>query len=422
MATLTVPEQIEVVRKKALPNWRKMPFNLLLDFIKKGEVEKIGERDHRIPSKTSAGGRDGTYDVQGGDMGRGTMPEYNVMTHTYYAMRMNWEFDKLSLKATATKATAIENPLVKTMTEGFAEFQRVRDQYYHTSGNATLVQATAHSASSGVSVYTADTTFGTQLVRRGQYVTVYNTGQTSLLAVARITGVNTGANTVTLNIVVPGAAATDKLCIDGSFGASPTGPRGLGYWISSATTGTTAGVNRANESQIISKRIDGGSNPFSVEHVMGLYDQILMDRGAVADKLIGVCSPNQRAAAYNQVMSIQQIMLTGPTAEMVDRLPPLKGRKSFNYGDIVHYPDIHHHKTVVNYIIPEQWGRGVLAEEDYFETDGKSGSDARMIQIYGASGGPAAATWMGLTCEENPYTIDPGAQGLIDTLATPAYH
>jgi hypothetical protein len=155
---------------------------------------------------------------------------------------------------------------------------------------------------------------------------------------------------------------------------------------------------------------------------MALYDRILMDRGEVANELIAICAPAQRAAAYNQMMAIQNIILDGTTAQAVDRLPSLKGRKAFMYGGVPHNEDIHEDTTMVHMIVPRLWGRAVLEEEDFFQTDGVPGEKGRFIQMYGGSGGPAAATWFGLVCSEQPYTIDPGAQGVIYDLPRPAFH
>ena len=356
-------------------------------------------------------------------MGRGSMPQGLAMIQSYFPFRLNFEFDKLSIKATTN--TGIKNPFTECISRAYQEFMLYRDKANHGDGTAVLGTATAHSSSSGVSVYTMDTTFAAQLLRRGQPVAVYNNGLTTLnTAALRITAINnsTTTATVTLNGVVPGASATDKICFAGVSGASPAGPRGLAYWISSATSGTTANINRANEPQIISKSVNASSNAYTTEMVMGLYDAILNDRGEVAQELVAICAPSQRAAAYNNMMAIQNILLSSTTAQAVDRLPQLKGRDTFMYGNMPHSVDIHSDKTKVNFIVPRMWGMARLSDADFFQTDGKTGADARFFQIYGASGGPAASTWFGLTIEESPYTIDAGAQGLVYTLPLPAFH
>ncbi len=422
MATLTTFQQSEVVRKKMFPTWATMNYNVLMDFLKKGEVEKIGERDYRIPFETIPGGDFGTYDPQGGDMGRGSMPQGNVMIQNYFPFRMNYELDSLSIQATTN--TGIKNPFTLCTSRGYKEFMYMRDKANHGDGTATLAVATAHSSSSGVSVYTlTNGTFAAQLLRRGQPVTIYDTtGATLKTAALRITGLNSVTPTITLNGIVPSAAATDLICFSGVSGASPVGPRGLAYWISYATSGTTAGINRANESQIISKSVNASTSPYVAEHVQGLHDQILNDRADVAPELMALCAPAQRANVYNNLMAIQNIRLESTKAEAVDRLPALKDRDAFMWGGVPHYVDIHHNKSLVNFIVPSKWGMARLKDADYFETEGKTGADARFIQIYGGSGGPAASTWFGFICSENPYTIDPGCQGVIYGLTLPAFH
>jgi hypothetical protein len=423
MPSLTIFQQSEVVRKKKFPEWRTQKFGVLLDFIQKGEVQRVGERDFRIPAELILGGDAGTYDPQLGDMGRGSMPQGVVLLQSFFPMRLNFEMDKLAIKATSNPNVAIENPFLKCIAKGFQEFRLYRDKWYHGDGTARIGTAVAHSSASGVSVYTMDSITGTQWLRRGQPVTVYDSTFTTLkTTAARINALDTGALTVTLNIIVPAAAATDIFAFSGVSGASPAGPRGLAYWLNSSTSGLVAGINRATEPQVIAKFVASGGSPYITEMVMGLYDKILNDRAEVATSIMAVCSPNVRAQAYNNMMAIQQIFLDSTSAQAVDRLPPLKGRNNFMYGGVPHTVDIHCQKDRVFDMAASLWGRAVLAEEDFFQTDGVAGEKGRFIQLYGASGGPAAGTWFGLTCDENPYTIDIGAQGVVTGLPLANFH
>ena len=213
--------------------------------------------------------------------------------------------------------------------------------------------------------------------------------------------------------VVPSAAATDKICFEGPYGYSK-GLRGLYYWNSSATSGTTASIDRAVEPEIISNSVDASSGPLLAELPMAIYHRILNRRGEVAQGLLGVSSPAQQAAVYKNVMSIQMYDLAKTSAQAVDRLPALKGKKSYMWGDLPHYVDIHQERDRNDYIIPDQWGRARLDEMKFFQTPG---TNQRFFPLYGGSGAPAAGVWFGLTCDEDLYTIDPGAQGLISGLA-----
>jgi len=416
MASLQLWQQSEVIRKGAFPFWGVKKFNVLSDFIKRGEVTNIGERDFRIPFKKTFGGRVGKYDPQFGDMGRGSQMTGDVMIQSYFNLRLNFEMDMLAIKATQHKSIALQDPFKDAVANGFFEFKLYRDKFYHSDGTAVLATATAHSAASGVSIYTLDSEFGAQRLRRGQYVSVYNNALTTQLSANTlyIAYINTQTKVVALSGVVPGAAATDKITFEGVSGAQPTGLRGLYYWINSATSGITAGVDRALEPQIVSKSVDAGGGAMLPEQVMALYHRILNDRGEVANGLLGVSSPAQQASVYKNVMSIQNYDISGTSVQATDRLPALKGKKSFMWGDQPHYVDIHQSKTRNDYIIPDQWGIARLDEEKFFETPGTS---QRFFPLYGGSGAPAAGVWFSITVDEDLYNVDPGAQGVVSNLA-----
>ena len=422
MASNTLWQQSEVVRTKMFPEWMTKKFQVLSDFINKGEVEIVGERDYRIPYKKTFGGRGGHYDPQMGDMGRGSSPTGEVMLQSFFSTRLNFEFDSLQIKATTNRKIAVQNPFLQCIADGYREFELLWDKYIHGNGTAFLATANAHSSSTGVSVYTMTNAFGTQLLRRGNYYNVYDSTGNVLKSAGVLwaTQINTQARTVTLSGIVPNAASTDLFAFEGVSGPQPAGPRGVKYWISAATSGITAGVDRSVENQIISKEVSG-ANGLTTEAVMALYDRILMDRGEVPN-LMGLAAPAQRAYAYSQMMAIQMSLIEGDKANVYDRLPALKGKKFFMWGDVPHYLDIHQDATVVPYIVPSDWGRARLAPTGFYETPGKSGPDARFIQLMGSSGGPAAGVWFGLTRDEDLYTTNPGEQGLVDGLPLGSYY
>jgi hypothetical protein len=182
MASNQLFQQSEVVRKKAFPLWMTADFGVLSDFIEKGEVQRVGERDYRIPFQQTFGGIAGHYDPQGGDMGRGSSPTGNVLLQSFYSFRLNFEFDEMQIAATENKDVAIQNPFTKCVAEGMKEMNNIWDQVIHGSGTAFLAQATAFSNTSGATVYTMSNVFGVQLLRRGQLYNVYDsTGNTLLI-------------------------------------------------------------------------------------------------------------------------------------------------------------------------------------------------------------------------------------------------
>ncbi len=414
MATDYLHLQSEVISKK-FEFWQTKKFNLLTDFFNKGVVERIGERDFRAPYGTYEGGRIGTYNPQMGDMGRGNASAGGYMTGSYYPLSLRFELDMLTIKATESSKLAVAQPLKLAIANGFVNFQRHLDKFAHGDGTAKLATATAHSSASGVSVYTLDTTTGCKHLVRGQFVIVYDSTGATVKGLFQITAMNITARTITLSGVVPSAATNDTFWIEGVSGSTPTGMRGLKYWVSYATSGTTAGVNRATEPEIISNSVNaaGGLIP---EHVMALYHRALERRGEVANGLLGLISPAQQAVIWSNVMSIQNMDLAKSQAQAVDRLPALKGKKSFMYGDIPHYVDIHEDTTRIDYIVPDTWGRCRLDKMKYFELPGSS---QRFFPIAGGSGAPRAGVWWALTAEEDYFNYDPGAQGVVYGLTLP---
>jgi hypothetical protein len=425
MASNTIYQQSEVMRTKMIPKWLEMSFMVLSDFIGKkgkGELQIIGERDYRIPYQTENGGRFGHYDPQMGDMGRGSSPAGNNMLQSFYSMRLNFELDQLQVKACESRKTSVNNPFVECVANGIREFELLFDKTIHGNGTPVMATSNAHSSGTGFSVYTMTNTFGTQLLRRGQFYCIYDSTLTTLKSagVLKGTSINTQARTLTLSGIVPGAAAGDLICFEGVTGANPAAPRGLAYWVSSALSGTTAGVNRANENQIVSKSVSGASG-LNVETVQALKDRIQMDRGGVSN-LLGITSNAQRAYALAQMVAIQMPFITTGEAPLFDRLPKLKGKEFFDWGGVAHYVDIHADQTTNNYIDPSDFGRAQLAPTGFYETTGKSGADARFQQLYASSGAPASGVWFSLTKDEDIYCVNPGGQGVISALPVSSFY
>lgn len=421
MSTVSIFSQSEVMRTKVLPDWFTKDFNVFSDLIGKGEVQTVNERDYLIPFRTSPGGIFRHVDLQGGDRGRGTSPTGNVMRQSFFPFDLIWELNELQIKASENRSVGGQNPFAYTLANGTRELMLLWDKVIHGNGTAALATATAFSNSSGVTVYTLDNAFGAQLLRRGQLYCIYDTTQATLkCSTLHATQVNTTSRTVTFDGIVPSAAATDVICFAGVSGASPAGPRGAQYWVNTAASGNTAGIDRAVESQIVSKSADG-TNGLNVEVVMAMLDRIKMDRGEAAD-MLGICSLAQRAYVYNQMVGIQQTFLNSGKAEAIDRLPKLKGREFFMWGTVPHYEDIHQDKTTNLYIVPSDWGKARLAPPGFVQLPGVSGEAGRFFRPSGASGGPAASVWFGLEITDDLYCTDPGRQGCVYSLPVSSDH
>ena len=120
MSTDTLFEQSERVRDKLQP-WLQT-YSVASNFIKKGEVEQVGERDYRIPFLTQNGLRYGTMNKDGGDYGRGTAMKGGLLISTFFTTRGNFELTQLKMDATANTAVAVKSAFKQAMMTGMPEY------------------------------------------------------------------------------------------------------------------------------------------------------------------------------------------------------------------------------------------------------------------------------------------------------------
>lgn len=402
--------QSEKVRK-LLPEWEQGMWSVATDFIKRGEVEKVGERDYRIPFQTVIAGRGGQFDPNMGDMGRGSASKGDKMVSSYFNLRMNAELPLLPTQL--DNSVIIGNVFRDTMKQLMPNFKRFMDKAFHSDGTALLAQATATSTPVATkTTYTCTNASGVLRLYRGQYVNVYNTafGATDLKSANTlyVDAIDYIAKTIRLSGLVPGVVATDKICFEGVSGATPAGLKGLYYWDDYSTSGTTLGIDRATEPEIICNSYNAAGG-LTHEAGMLLYHKILHRRAQHASGLIGLCNTNVQAEIYSQVLSVQ-IYDVAKTQAFVDRMPEFKGKPFFNYANIPHYIDIAQAQDRIEWINPKTWGVAQLAPMDFFQLPG---SNQRFFHLTGGSGAPAAGVWFGMICQQDYYNTDPGAAGVI---------
>jgi hypothetical protein len=294
-------------------------------------------------------------------MGRGTASKGGVLISTYFPLRLNFELTKLAIDATSNKEVAQFNAFKRALKKALPEFVQYVDKVWHSDGTAVLGTATAHATPVTNSVYTMDTTIGVQHLRRGMPVIVYQND----LSAARDSGasfiidqLDYDARKVYLNGVVTSAAADDKLVFEGVSGASPTGVKGLYYFNDYAKTGTTLGVNRANELEIVSNGVDAGGVP-THQKGLQLHHKILKRRGEDTPGLVGLCAPEQQSNIYDQVINMANFDISrgGVDPAKLDMAP----RKKFQFGNIPFRLDIHQRTDRLDAFVPSEWIRGQLA-------------------------------------------------------------
>lgn len=411
--------QSEVLRRKVLPAFYTAEWSLALDLIKKGEVEKIGERDYRIPFELSPGGQFRTYDPNFGDMGRGSAATGDKFISTFFNVTLNFELPHLAIKATKNSTISVKRAFPDLVKKAMPEMMLYLDKTLHSDGTAKIGTAIAVATVTGSTEYTMDTNTGVQLLRRGQPVTVYDsTFATQRDTTKTITWVDFNTRKVRLSGTVTGAAATDLITFGGVSGASPSGFKGLYYFINQATSGSTLGITRSSEPEIVSSYVNCASASLSVEHGMFLLHKMKKRRGELASQIVGLAGTAQQASVFADLVALQRMDIQAGNS-YVDRLPKSLRKDMFTWCTVPHHVDIHQDESRIDWLIPSTWGKAELAPIGFFETpsDGQ-----RFFNLVGGSGAPAAGVWFGLTADHDYYCVDPGAQGLIYNIAKPTLY
>src|SRR6201997_4511784 len=93
--TQTIALQLEKVRDK-VPLLYERDDILLTMIQQRGDIEKISSRSMRLPLQINPGGKAGSYNADGGDLGRGSGSQYDVAQVSPIFFRFAVEMTKLA--------------------------------------------------------------------------------------------------------------------------------------------------------------------------------------------------------------------------------------------------------------------------------------------------------------------------------------
>src|SRR5215471_10153648 len=103
--------------------------------IKKRNVEKISNRQMRIPLEIRPGGSFQYFNPDGGDLGRGGAPQYDKAVLNSVFMSENIEYTKLTEWATDDSRKPVVNTVRRNVSEALDEIRRQLDAQMQQPGN-----------------------------------------------------------------------------------------------------------------------------------------------------------------------------------------------------------------------------------------------------------------------------------------------
>jgi hypothetical protein len=408
--------QLEKVRDK-VPLLYERDDILLTMIQQRGDVEKVSSRNMRLPLQVNPGGKAGSYNADGGDLGRGSGTAYDVAQVSPIFFRFAIEITKLVEYATTGRERAIENATKREVANGMKQFRAFLDKLMQTAGNGVL--GTINSIAGAT--FTMAVPSGAALVYPGQTIQIYDTTLTTNRNVAAsvtttvLSADPINAQTITVDNVPTGTVATDVIVHDGLTGAQPVSLFGIKYHQNNATTGTWLNLNRATYPvQLQTPRVNAGNAALTPSNVRLAINKVRKSLGINhISKLIAYMAVEQEHAWENLGITVSQIIKEGGERSANDLDLLFSGRKTMSGIPIK--SSVNADQTRVDFLDLAHWGRAVLKDIDFYEVNGNT-----VFPIYGASGGLAASYIFYFDTAFQVWDDSPRTGAFIDTLARPS--
>src|SRR4030095_4112894 len=184
--------------------------------IKKRDVEKISNRQMRIPLELRPGGSFGYFNPDGSDLGRGGGPTFDKAVVTAVFVSENIEYTKLTQWSTDDERKAITNGVRRLTATALDELRRQLDAQMMQNGSGVIGTISVVSTTGGVDTYTLGTDgFGARLMRFGQTIQVFDTTLATLRGSGVITKWDVENKQIDVTPAIAGAIATDKIVTNG---------------------------------------------------------------------------------------------------------------------------------------------------------------------------------------------------------------
>lgn len=380
--------------------------------IKKRDVEKISNRQMRVPLELRPGGSFQYFNADGGDLGRGGGPTFDRAVLSCVFVSENIEYTKLTQWSTDDERKAVTNGVRRLTASALDELRRQLDSQMMQAGDGVIGTISAVATAGGVDTYTLGTDgFGARLVRFGQTVQVFDTTLATLRGSGVITQWDVENKSIDVTPAIVGAAATDKLVTNGI--ANPTAlPAlyGVPYHHSNASTGTWLGFSRSATPEIRANRVNGNNNALSLPlprlAMNKIGNRVGMDKTFKPRAWLHPC----QMQAYEEIGQLA-ILITKQAKE-----------ESLNmyFGDNMQLagaaatPSFSWDKKRIDFVVDEVWGRGEILPIGFYTTDGR-----KIFEIRGPSGGVATADIFYMVCGMQTFVTNPAACSYIDALAVP---
>jgi len=381
--------------------------------IEKRDVEKISNRQMRVPLELRPGGSFGYFDADGGDLGRGGGPTWDKAVLNSVFVSENIEYTKLIEWSTDDNRKAVISAVRRLTATALDELRRQLDAQMMQAGNGVIGTITTATPSAGVDTYVCTTDgFGVRLMRYGQTIQVFDSTLATLRGSGVITTWDVVNKTVAVTPSIAGATTGDLIVTNGI--SSPTSlPAiyGVPYHHSNASTGTWLGFSRSATPEIRANGVNAASAALSLPlprlAINAIGNRVGLDNEFSPDAWMHPC----QAQAYEEIGQLVSIIQKTAKDEALNRyfgdnmqMAGASVKKSYNWD-----------KTRIDFVSKEVWGRGEIRPVGFYKSDGRS-----IFEIRGGSGGVATAEIFYMCVGTQFFVNNPAACAYIYGLAVPS--
>lgn len=380
--------------------------------IKQRDVEKVSNRQMRVPLELRPGGSFQYFNPDGGDLGRGGGPQFDKAVLTPVFMSENIEYTKLVDWSTDDSRKAITQAVRRLTATALDEMRRQLDSQLMQAGNGVIGTVTTVTTTAGVDTYVMTTDgFGARLMRYGQTIQLYDATLATLRGSGVITLWDVEAKTVGVTPAIAGAVATDLIVTSG-ITAPSTLPAlfGIPYHHSNASTGTWLGFSRASTPEIRANRVNAASAALTLPlprlAINKIGNRVGIDNSFNPDAWT---HPAQKAA-YEEIGQLVSVIYKEAKEQKLDmyfdgmQMAGAPVKISFNWD-----------KTRIDFVSDDIWGRAEMLPIGFYTTDGR-----KIFEIRGPSGGVSTADIFYMVVGFQTFVSNPAACSYIDNLLVPS--
>ena len=381
--------------------------------IKKRDVEKISNRQMRIPLEIRPGGSFGYFNPDGGDLGRGGGPTYDKAVLNSVFMVEAIEYTKLTDWATDDSRKAVISSVRRMTATAMDEIRRQIDAQLQQNGTGVIGTVTSDTPAGGENVIVLTTDgFGARLMRFGQTVQIFDSTLATNRGTATISFHDTENKTIKLFPQIAGVTGGDLIVTNGiTAPTSLPALYGVTYHHDNSSTGTWLGFNRANTPEIRANRVNGNSAALTLPlprlAINKIGNRVGLDNNFNPVAWMHPC----QEAAYEEIGQLVSIIQKQAKDESLNMY--FGGGKQMAGATVkCHF---NWNQKRIDFVTDSVWGRGEILPLGFYTTDGR-----KIFEIRGASGGVATAEIFYMVVGMQTFVNNPAACSYIDALAIPA--